>query len=250
VPSLLFIRLRGWYSLLRFSTHAEILAAFKDSDKRAELMAEAAPMDGLWKSLILRQVKTEANKQYLGMNLADIGSKRGSSALDAMIDISIEEELEAHFLSENMGHNNTDKVGELLKHPNVHVGASDGGAHILSFATFGDTGYLFSEFVRETGLLGLEEAVKKITHDTAKIWGMENRGLIQNGYQADITIFDAGAIARGAEYFVQDVPGDGNRYVRDAIGIQSVIINGAIAYEHSTGYTENHRGQIIAGQGH
>ena len=248
VPSLLFIRLRGWYGLLRFSTQPEILAAFKDAEKRAELVAEAAPMENLWKSLILRQVQTENNKQNLGMTLAEIAEKRGTTALDAMIDLSIEEELGAHFLSESMGHNNTEKVGELLKHPNVHVGASDGGAHILSFATFGDTGYLFSEFVREAGLIGMEEAVKKITHDTAKIWGMENRGLIQNGYQADITIFDPETIARGAEYFVQDVPGDGNRYVRDAIGIDCVVINGAIAYEHSSGYTENHRGQIIAGQ--
>ncbi len=247
VPSLLFIRLRGWYGLLRFSTHAEILAAFKDADKRAALVAEAAPMEGLWKSLILRQVQTDANKQFLGMTLEDIGKKRGVSALDAMIDISVDEKLAAHFLSENMGHNNTTKVGELLRHPNVHVGASDGGAHILSFATFGDTGYLFSEFVRKAGLLGLEEAVRKITGDTAKIWGMENRGLIQNGYQADITIFDPETIARGAEYFVQDVPGDGNRYVRDAIGIDTVVINGAIAYQHSSGYTDNHRGQIIAG---
>jgi N-acyl-D-amino-acid deacylase len=147
-----------------------------------------------------------------------------------------------------MGHNNDQRVGELLAHPNVHIGASDGGAHILSFSTFGDTGYLFSQFVRETGLLGIEEAIKKITSDTAKIWGIRNRGLIQKGYAADITIFDPETVARGDEYFVQDVPGDGNRYVRDAVGIDSVIINGAVAYQEATGYRDEHRGQIIPGQ--
>ena len=59
-----------------------------------------------------------------------------------MIDLSIEESLEAHFLSADMGHNDDDLVAPLLKHPNVMIGASDGGAHILSFATYGDTGYL------------------------------------------------------------------------------------------------------------
>jgi N-acyl-D-aspartate/D-glutamate deacylase len=248
VPSLLFIRLRGWYSLLRFGRHADIIAAFKDEGKRAELIKEAAPMNGLWEMLVLRQVATEANQQYVGKNLGDIASMRGTTVVDAMIDLSVEEDLQAHFLAANMGHNNDQRVGELLAHPNVHIGASDGGAHILSFSTFGDTGYLFSQFVRETGLLGIEEAIKKITSDTAKIWGMHNRGLIQKGYVADITIFDPETVARGDEYFVQDVPGDGNRYVRDAVGIDSVIINGAVAYQEATGYRDVHRGQIIPGQ--
>jgi N-acyl-D-aspartate/D-glutamate deacylase len=249
VPSLLFIRLRGWYNLLRFGSHADVIAAFKDEGKRAALIAEAAPMNGLWERLVLRQVATEANQQYVGKNLGDIASMRGTTVVDAMIDLSVEEDLQAHFLAANMGHNNDQRVGELLAHPNVHIGASDGGAHILSFSTFGDTGYLFSQFVRETGLLGIEEAIKKITSDTAKIWGIRNRGLIQKGYVADITIFDPETVARGDEYFVQDVPGDGNRYVRDAVGIDSVIINGAVAYQEATGYRDEHRGQIIPGQG-
>lgn len=248
VPSLLFIRLRGWYNLLRFSSHADIIAAFKDEEKRAALVAEAAPMNKLWESLTLRQVAGHENQKYVGKTLKEIARERGTNALDVMIELSIEENLEAHFLSASMGHNDDARVGKLLGHPNVHIGASDGGAHILSFATFGDTGYLFSQFVREKGLLGLEEAVKKITHDTAKIWGMEKRGLIQNGYAADITIFDPKTIARGAEYFVQDVPGDGNRYVRDAIGIDSVVINGAVVYQQASGYTDERRGQIISGQ--
>ena len=192
--------------------------------------------------------RSEQNQQYVGKKLEDIAQERKQSVIDTMIDLSVEENLAAHFLAANMGHNNDERVSELLAHPNVHIGASDGGAHILSFATFGDTGYLLSQFVRETGLLDLEHAIKKITMDTAKIWGMENRGLIQNGYAADITIFDPDTIARGEEYFVQDVPGDGNRYVRDAIGIDTVIINGAIAYDSAAGYRDEHRGQILSGQ--
>lgn len=248
VPSLLFIRLPGWYRILRFGSHADIIAAFKDEEKRAALVAEAAPMNGLWESLVLRQVASPENQQYVGRSLKEIGESRGSDALNVMLDLSIEEKLQAHFLSANLSHNNDERVGALLGHPNVHIGASDGGAHILSFATFGDTGYLFSQFVRDKGLLGLEEAVKKITHDTAKIWGMANRGLIQNGYAADITVFDPETVARGPEYFVQDVPGDGNRYVRDAIGIDSVVINGAIVYQQGSGYTDAHCGEIISGQ--
>ena len=248
VPSLLFIRLRGWYRILRFSSHDDIITAFKDEQKRAELVAEATPMNGMWARLVLRRVTSAANQKYVGKNLADIAKERDTTMVEAMIDLSLEEDLQAHFLAENLAHNDDKRVAELLVHPNVHIGASDGGAHILSFATYGDTGYLLSQFVRKTGLVGMEEAIKKITFDTARIWGMQNRGLLQVGYAADITIFDPETVARGNEYFVQDVPGDGNRYVRDAVGIECVVINGAVAFESATGYRDEHRGEILSGQ--
>lgn len=247
VPSLLFIRLRSWYAVMRFGTPESIMAAFNDPAQREQLYAEAKGMMGLWNMLVLRQVNTEANQRYVGKTLAQIAEERGTDALNAMIDLSLEEELDAHFLAADMGHNNDEKVGALLQHPNVMIGASDGGAHILSFSTYGDTGYLFSRFVREQGTLSLEQAIKKITSETADIWAIPERGLLKSGYVADITIFDADAIDRGPEYYVQDVPGDGHRYVRDSVGVDTVIIGGAVAYD-ADGYTGEHRGEIIGGR--
>lgn len=246
VPSLLFIRLPSWYQIMRFGSHEEIKAAFKDEDKRKQLVAEAETMSPMWDILILRQVDTDANQQFVGKTLAEIAATRNTSTIDTMIDLSLEEDLQAHFLASNMGHTDNDVVGALLANPRVHLGASDGGAHILSFATYGDTGYLFSQFVRNCKALTVEEAVKKITLDTANIWGMKNRGLLHEGYAADITIFDAEQIDRGEEYYVQDVPGDGSRYVRDGKGIDTVIIGGEIAYRGGE-YTESAIGSIIPG---
>jgi N-acyl-D-amino-acid deacylase len=245
VPSLLFIRLPGWYNVMRFGTADEIVAAFSDPDSRAKLVAEASPMLMLWAMLRLRQVGSEANQLYVGKTLAEIGEMRGVSSLDAMIDLSIEEKLDAHFLAENMGHNLDDKVGRLLNHPRVHIGASDGGAHILSFSTYGDTGYLFGHFVRNQGLLTLEEAVKKVTSDTAAIWGIPDRGLLQKGQVADIVVFDPAAIDRGAEVYVQDVPGEGSRYIRDAHGIDTVIVGGGVAWSAAEGYSQDARGTTL-----
>ncbi len=87
--------------------------------------------------------------------------------------MSLENDLLVPFLAANVGHQDADRVGPMLAHPLVHVGASDGGAHVTSFSTYGDTGFLFSRYVRETHHLRLEQAVKKITADTAEIWGLE-----------------------------------------------------------------------------
>lgn len=247
VPSLLFIRLPGWYAIMRFGSHDDIVAAFSDLERRPALVAEAASMESTWRNLVLRQVQTEANQRLVGKTLPEIAAERNTDLIETMIELSVEEDLQAHFLLENVGHNDNAKVGPLLADPLVHIGASDGGAHILSFSTYGDTGYLFSEFVRKEGALNLESAVKKITADTASIWGLTDRGVLQPGYIADITIFDPEQLGRGPEKYVQDVPGDGSRYVRDAIGIDSVIINGAVAYDRDTGYTDARRGQVLPG---
>lgn len=246
VPSLLFIRFPGWYRVMRFGTPEEIKAHFADPDNRKARAAEVSDFKDLWPRLILRQAKTKANLKLVGKTLAEIAELRGVSPVEAMIDISVEEDLDAHFLAADMGHNNDDKVVSLLNHPRVHIGASDGGAHILSFSTYGDTGYLFAHFVRDLKRMRLEDAVKKITSDTASIWGIPERGLLQPGYIADIAVFDPQTVDRGVEKFVQDVPGDGSRYVRDSQGVDTVIVGGGIAWSARDGY-QDARGVVLPG---
>jgi N-acyl-D-aspartate/D-glutamate deacylase len=246
VPSLLFIRFPGWYQIMRFGSAEEIKAAFTDPDKRKSLIAEAREYEALWPSLTLRKVNSDANQKYVGKTLGQIAEERGASPVDAMIDISLEEDLDAHFLAAGMGHNDNEKVGGLLRHPRVHIGASDGGAHILSFSTYGDTGYLFGNFVRDQKLMSMEEAVKKITSDTAAIWNIPERGFLKPGYIADIAIFDPQTIARGEEKFTGDVPGDGWRYVRDSVGVDTVLVGGNVAWSAADGYQAK-RGEIVPG---
>ncbi|MCB1685081.1 MAG: amidohydrolase family protein [Pseudomonadales bacterium] len=247
VPSLLFIRLRSWYQVMRFGTHDDIMAALQDPDRRSALAAEAAALNALWSRLVLRKVNTAANQPLTGKTLAEIAEIRGTTPIEAMIDLSLEEELDAHFLAADMGHNDDGRVSALLNHPRVHVGASDGGAHILSFSTYGDTGYLLGHFVRETRSIGLEAAIKKITSDTAAIWGIPERGQLQPGFVADIAVFDASQVDRGAEYYADDVPGDGSRYVRDSVGVSAVLVGGRLAWSAADGYASATCGTILPG---
>jgi N-acyl-D-aspartate/D-glutamate deacylase len=96
--------------------------------------------------------------------------------------------------------------------------------------------------------MSIESAVKKITSETAAIWGIPDRGLLQQGYIADIVIFDPQTINRGEEKYVQDVPGDGSRYIRDAMGVDTVIVGGGVAWTAVAGYNAETRGEILPGQ--
>ena len=105
---------------------------------------------------------------------------------------------------------------------------------------------MFGEFVRRGKYLTLEHAVKKITLDSATIWGIQNRGLLHRGYAADIVIFDFETIDRGDEIPVYDLPENGMRYIRASKGIEHTIVNGEVVWSANDGYTGNRPGMFAA----
>ena len=242
-PSLFFARLPRWVRVLRQPLEAR-LAALRDPETVAKMVADLGPDGGerMMGRLIVRGGDA-APADLVGRTLGEIAGQRGEAPALALIALSLEHGLDVAFLAAGMGHQETDRIGPMLAHPLMHIGASDGGAHIASFSTYGDTGYLFSEFVRKSGHLTLEQAVRKITADTADIWGLTGRGRLQPGQAADIVIFDPDSIGRGEERPVFDMPGEGMRYVRGATGISAVLVNGQIAWRDGA-YTDARAGMV------
>ena len=242
-PSLFLARLPRWVRTMRLPLD-ERKAALDSAETRAQLVKDCGPDGGeaMFGKLVVRG-GDKAPAGYVGRQLGDVARERGQGCAEAVIDISRENDLDVAFLAANGGHHLTDRIGPMLKNPLVHIGASDGGAHLASFSTYGDTGYLFSEFVRKSGDFTLEQAVRKITADTADIWGIKDRGRLKPGYAADIVVFDPDTIDRLEERPVHDVPGDGMRYVRSSIGVQAVLVNGEVAWADGA-YTDARAGAI------
>jgi len=244
MASLYFIQLPMWYMLLRMPREQRI-ALFRNEGTRKGLIDAAEPNGDVQRFAKLR-VRDSHDASLIGRTLGEIAAERGTTPAGAMLDLSLAEDLGVHFLAASMGHEDPRRIGPLLANDLVHVGASDGGAHIQSFATYGDTGYLFSEFVRAGRHLTLEHAVRKITADTAQIWGLPDRGLLRAGLAADVVIFDPETIARGDERPALDMPEEGMRYVRGARGVDTVIVNGEIAWSAAGGYTDARPGVIAS----
>jgi N-acyl-D-aspartate/D-glutamate deacylase len=242
VASLYFVVLPMWYLILRLP-HDQKLAALRDPETRKKLIEAAYANGGVARFGQLR-VRDHADPSLNGRTLDEIAGERGTTPADVLIDLSLEEDLATQFLSASMGHEDSSRIGPVLANDLVHIGASDAGAHIQSFATYGDTGYLFSEFVRSGHHLGLEEAVRKITGDVARIWGIPDRGLLQSGLAADVVIFDPETIGRGDEIPTRDMPEGGMRYVRSASGVDTVIVNGEITWTSQGGYTDARPGVV------
>jgi N-acyl-D-amino-acid deacylase len=242
MASLYFIQLPMWYMILRMPLEQK-LGLLQNEGTRKGLIDAAEPGGDTSRFARLR-VRDSADTRLIGRTLGEIAAERGTTPAGAMLDLSLAEDLGVHFLAANMGHEDPSRIGPLLANDLVHVGASDGGAHIQSFATYGDTGYLFSEFVRKGHHLSLEHAVRKITADTARIWGLPDRGELREGLAADVVIFDPETIARGDELPARDMPEGGMRYVRGARGVDTVIVNGELTWSAAGGYTDARPGVI------
>lgn len=250
--SIMFLIIPGWWPVLSLPTKAEKIAAFADPATRAklieglELLASMRGSNFGPENYVIRQCALERNKGLEGRTLGEVAAGRGTTPAELLIDLSLEEDLGTWFIRADIGHKDAEAVGALLRHPYVHIGASDGGAHVGSFATYGDTGILLGRYVRETGALRLEEAVKKITADTCAIWGLRDRGVLREGYAADVVVFDAGTVDRGPEIPSEDFPGDGIRWIRRQIGVDTVVVNGEITWTAADGYRAEARAGVIA----
>ena len=250
--SIMFLVIPGWWPVLSLPTKADKLAAFADpapatcSSTASRCWRPCRARPSTPARFVVREVALDRNRDLVGRTLGDIAAERGTTPAELLIDLAVEEDLGTWFIRADIGHADPKAVGALLAHPYVHVGASDGGAHVGSFATYGDTGYLFSRFVRDTGALRLEEAVKKITSDTCAIWGLPDGGFVREGYAADLAVFDPATIDRGPEVASDDFPGEGLRWIRRSVGMDAVVVGGTVTWSAADGYVPGARAGVIA----
>src|SRR5207237_9096941 len=108
---------------------------------------------------------------------------------DACLDLEVEEKLATQIMqAEN--HVDIDAMKAIRNFPNALVGLSDGGAHVQFHGGYGFSTRLLGEWVREKQVMGLEQAVRRLTFDSASTFGLYDRGRLRPGMTADITHVD------------------------------------------------------------
>ncbi|NKB96944.1 MAG: amidohydrolase family protein [Pseudomonadales bacterium] len=244
--SMLLFALPTWKGIMDLARH-ERRAKFEDPATREILvkeMKEAQGISGALPFLLVGSVESEENKQYQGRSLMEIAQAEGKELGEVILDLSLRDDLNTEFKLQNVLNADKASVAQLIEHPLLHFGASDAGAHITQFCGTGDTTHMLEHFVRDTGRLTLERAIHRMTGEVANDWGLGDRGTIEPGKAADLVLFDLDELKCGAEEFVDDFPGEANRYVRRSEGYKAVIVNGEIVYD-GLGYTEQRPGQVV-----
>jgi N-acyl-D-aspartate/D-glutamate deacylase len=141
-----------------------------------------------------------------------------------------------------------DVVLSLLKDPRSVGNISDAGAHGKLFCGAGDNVLLLTDYVRDRHLLTIEEAVHVLTGKLANFFGLAERGVLKEGYWADLTVFDLAEIERRPEEKVWDVPdgagGRTYRYSRAPAPMRLTLVNGVATFDNGA-VTGNFPGRFI-----
>ncbi|MEM7017112.1 MAG: amidohydrolase family protein [Pseudomonadota bacterium] len=125
-----------------------------------------------------------------------------------------------------------DAIKEMLLSPTVAMGLADSGAHVGQIMDASSPTWLLSYWVRDQGVLSIEEAIRGWTSDTANIFGIKDRGELRKGAFADINVIDLDALAIDLPEYKHDFPGGAGRYVQTGSGYEQVMVNGQVFMEN------------------
>ena len=126
-----------------------------------------------------------------------------------------------------------DAVGEMLRHPNTLVSLGDGGAHVGMLCDASAFSYMLIHWVRDRAVgerMSLPWAVRRMTRDNALALGLEDRGLLQPGYKADLNVIDYDKLTLHCPEPVYDLPAGGRRLIQRAEGYVATVVSGAPVY--------------------
>jgi len=171
-------------------------------------------------------------------SLTAIAKRLGKHPLEVMLDRIVESDLRAMFIVP-LFNGDLDAAGEMVRHPLTTIGLGDSGAHTSQTADYGYTTFTLAYWVRERGLLRLEQAVKKLTLDLATMWGIPNRGHIRPGAHADLNVIDFDRLDLELPEVRHDLPAGAPHIHQGARGFAATIVNGTVLMregEHTGAY--------------
>jgi len=221
----------------------ERMALLTNPEKRAELREAALQRQrrrpGVpgrfikWKSIIVSKAALEKNRSLEGRTLTDLAEAQGKHVADMMLDLAVEEKLETEFLMQSRSREEDVELAEYVKTGHAIPSQTDAGAHLnTNYCTAGESSYVLGEWVRERGLLTLEDAIRRFTFQPARIMGLNDRGLVREGMVADLMVFDLARIGVKEDEITRDGPNGSPRRVQGAEGVHHVVVRGEPVFDH------------------
>ncbi len=239
----------------------ERLAALADPERRARMREQALKPQrrrpGVtgrlvpWRSIFVRKVNLAKNQALVDRNLMDLAEQQGKHVADVMLDLALEEGLDTEFQLMTRSAEEEVQIAEMVKAGHALPSQSDAGAHLnTNFCTAGESSYVLGQWVRDRELLSLEDAIRRLTFQPARIMGLRDRGLIREGLAADLMVFDLSSIGVREDEVTHDGPSGTPRRVQGAEGVHHVIVGGQAVLEHGK-HTGALPGRVLrAGRGH
>ncbi|HEV8715758.1 MAG TPA: amidohydrolase family protein [Candidatus Binatia bacterium] len=165
-------------------------------------------------------------------SIAEIAAEQNKNPVEVFIDAALEKHLKQFFL-QPLANENQDHALEMIKHPRSVVTFSDSGAHVSQIMDSSLQTHLLSHWVREKQAVTLEEAVRMLSFVPASHWGLAGRGLLREGWAADVVVFDPDTVAPTLPELTYDLPAGARRLKQKATGFMASVVNGAVVLRNN-----------------
>ena len=183
------------------------------------------------------------------MSVAAIARREGRPEEEVLYDLLLRHDGRelVLFTLGGYSHGSLDDMKEMLLHPNSALGLSDGGAHCGVICDASAPTYMLSHWARDRADgLPLEFVVKKMTRDTAHLYGLEDRGVLAPGFKADLNLVDLEHLNLRLPEMVHDLPAGARRLIQRADGWKATICSGEVTFEDGE-HTDARPGRLIRG---
>lgn len=224
-----FEGLRAWQPLMSM-TEKDFAAALADPALRASLKSELTERSrrmftGEWEKAFVAQVADPSHAAMEGKSIAALARAANQHPVDFILDLALSEDLDTMFTA-TLLNSDEEAVGRMMRDENAIVSLSDAGAHLTFLCDAGFGLHVLGHWARDRKLMPIEEAVRKLTSEPAKLFGIKDRGRIAPGNHADLLLFDPATVGRGPSRRVFDLPAGASRLTTPATGVQGVWVNG------------------------
>ncbi|MDX2546088.1 N-acyl-D-amino-acid deacylase family protein [Streptomyces sp. WI04-05B] len=224
----------GWGPVLGLPV-PERIDRLGDPAVRAELVRLSQSEDvGVFRRLtdfgryVIGDTYSAANEGLTGRVVEDIAAERGQDPFTCLVEICVADNLRTVLWPMPTDNDPASWAlrAETWRHEDVLLGGSDAGAHLDRMCGAPYTTRFLGDCLRGRKLVPLERAVQMLTDDPARLFGLRERGRVQEGFHADLVLFDPERIAADKATLVHDLPGDSPRLDSKAIGVTAVWVNG------------------------
>ncbi|MER5576786.1 N-acyl-D-amino-acid deacylase family protein [Streptomyces massasporeus] len=227
----------GWGPVLGLPV-PERIEKLRDPQVRAELLRRARSKEaGVFRRLsnfgryVIGDTYSEANAGLTGRVVNDIAEERGQEPFACLVEICANDGLRTVLWPMPTDNDPASWAlrAQTWRHEDVLLGGSDAGAHLDRMCGAPYTTRFLGDCLRGRKLVGLEQAVKMLTDDPARLFGLRERGQVREGWHADLVLLDPERIDAGPATLVHDLPGDSPRLDSRALGVRAVWVNGVEA---------------------
>ncbi|WP_420468446.1 N-acyl-D-amino-acid deacylase family protein [Panacagrimonas sp.] len=215
---------------------AEKLAKLRDPAIKAQILSEQNDRPHIFVQLLERafdqMYPMEEPINYLPANSDSVAARAqrdGRDPMEWLYDFLLGNDAKNLIYIPATSKNGT-VIGALMQHPHTISALGDGGAHVGSICDSSANLFLITKWVRDEKLLSLAQGIRRITHDPASFFSLNDRGRLAPGCKADVNLLDLDKLMLKTPRKVEDLPGGGARFIQDCEGIAATFVAGEMIY--------------------